>query len=245
VAVCGSVCGSVRQCVSVSGSVCGSVCGSALGNISVWQCGRAAVRQCAAECVSACGCVQQCAQQCAAVCGSVWQCACWSVRSARGSVLGSVWQCVCGSAAVCGSAHDNVRGSVRQCTAVCVNVWQCMAVSAAVCGSAHRVCAHYCAHSVHDSVWQCVAMCGSAHGSTCSVLQCGSVQQTCERQCVAVSPGNCPANQMRVNPIKRIGALSASRQLDFFSRFFCVVCLAMPHITPYATWQALIGQWSF
>jgi hypothetical protein len=147
-------------------------------------CGFASVRQCASVCVNAaCDSVRQCE----AVCGSAYA-SVRTVRTVRGAVCGSVLgsdvgqcgsACLFGSAAVCGSARG---GSVRQCVAVhaavcgsALIISVCMAVRAAVCGIARGGGVRRC-----GSVLECAGVCGSVSGSVR----------------VAVSPGNCPANQM-------------------------------------------------
>ena len=118
---------------------------------------RAAVRQCAAVCSSARGCVQQYAWQRVTVCrgahGSVCtQCArqCAAVRLV---VYDSAQQGVCGSAAVrlirCMTVRQCVWrcGCVRQSGSVWQCAWQCVTVRAAECGSAHgrMQCMRQCA----------------------------------------------------------------------------------------------------
>jgi hypothetical protein len=96
---------------------------------------RAAVRQCAAVCSSARGCVQQYAWQRVTVC-----------RGAHGSVCTQcARQCAAVRLVVYDSAQQGVCGSAAVRLIRCMTVGQCVFGGAVVCGSA--------------------AVCGSARGS--------------------------------------------------------------------------------
>jgi hypothetical protein len=114
-------------------------------------CDCAALRQCAAECGSARGCVRQCVAVCGTAHGSVRAVRAVRVVRAVRSAVSAVRLDVYGSAVVC----------VRQCG----SVRRCVAVPGVVCSSAR------------GSVRQCVVVCSSAHGSVwqCTVHTCTHV----------------------------------------------------------------------